>query len=59
MEKISSFVKQFNNSDNASINTNIRIINTLSTKQKRALLKIINSDYKKIFNEMRKKGEIK
>ena len=59
MEKNLSFVEQFNKSDSVSNNATIKLLKSLSSVQQKALLKIVNSKNKELFEEMRKKGEIK
>ena len=59
MEKNISFVEQFNRCDSASNTATINLINSLTPTQQKALIKIVNSKNKAIFQEMRKKGEIK
>lgn len=59
MEKNLSFVEQFNKSDSVSNNATIKLLKSLSPIQQKALLKIVNSKNKELFEEMRKKGEIK
>ena len=59
MGKNLSFVEQFNKCDKVSNDETIKLINNLSTKQKKALINMVNSKNKEAFDEMRKKGEIK
>lgn len=59
MGKNKSFVEQFNNNDSASNAEIISLLNGLSRKQQKVLLHMVNSKNKEIFEEMRKKGEIK
>ena len=59
MEKNLSFVEQFNKCDRSSNDSIIELMKDLSTKQKKALIKMVNSKNKEAFDEMRKKGEIK
>ena len=59
MGKNKSFVEQFNNNDSASNAEIISLLNGLSRKQQKVLLHMVNSKNKEIFEEMRKRGEIK
>ena len=58
MGKNLSFVEQFNKCDSVSNDEIIKMINGLSFKQQKVLVKMLNSKNKEAFDEMRKKGEI-
>ena len=58
MGKNLSFVEQFNKCDSVSNDEIIKMINGLSFKQQKVLVKMLNSKNKEVFDEMRKKGEI-
>ena len=53
-----NFIDQFNSSDSVSNDATIALINSLSNKQKRVLLKMVNSKNEEAFEEMRKGGRI-
>ena len=52
------FIDQFNQGDYDSNNAAIELINNLSSKQKRVLVKMINNKNREAFEEMRERGEI-
>lgn len=58
MARNMSFAEQFNKSDSASNTATIKLLNSLSFKQQKALINMVNSKNREAFEEMRERGEL-